>query len=226
MLKFRPFSPAVFSLVLSCLTLTALIVGCGPPADEISKQDNGQEAKKGEQAATKEAGKKFVLGDLLEPFDPPPLAELDAKAQWIDQPVLDSMELLREHQKTLGPPLVSVQEALKLKNDSPENNKKILSAMGRLPANDDEVDWDATIDRHTLADVKSTNPLMIDSTTEFDVTGLTNFGLFGFDWNFKPFCQQGHGQVLAGEQEPHDGQGRDPRRSCLVGRQADYGPRR
>ena len=190
MLKFRPFSSAVFSLVLSCLTLTALIVGCGPPADEISKQDNGQEAKKGKQAATKEAGKKFVLGDLLEPFDPPPLAELDAKAQWIDQPVLDSMELLREHQKTLGPPLVSVQEALKLKNDSPENNKKILSAMGRLPANDDEVDWDATIDRHTLADVKSTNPLMIDSTTEFDVTGLTNFGLFGFDWNFKPFASK------------------------------------
>ena len=29
---------------------------------------------------------------------------------------------------------------------------------------------------------------MISSTAEFDVAGLTNMGLFGFDWNFVPFA--------------------------------------
>ena len=56
--------------------------------------------------------------------------------------------------------LATVHEALALKNTSPEANAKILSAMGRLPADDGEVDWDATIFRHTRADMKSTNPLL------------------------------------------------------------------
>ena len=183
--KCRPATFVLLSAVLVCFAALPLVVGCSPPAD------NGQ----GEAAADKSAddasqSKEFVLGNLLEPFDPPPLAELDAKAGWIEGPVLDSMELLREYQKTLGPPLVTVEEALKLKNDSPENNKKILSAMGRLPENDDDVDWDASIDRHTGADIKSTNPLMVSSTAEFDVTGLTSFGLFGFNWKFKPYASK------------------------------------
>jgi len=124
---------------------------------------------------------------LLEPFDPPPLEELDAKAEWIDQPVLDSLELLRER-LAQEEPLVSVEEALKLKNETPEDNEKILSGLGRLPKDDSEVDWDATINRHTRADLKSTNPIMISSTIEFDVTGLIGFGLMGFDWNFRPFA--------------------------------------
>jgi len=52
------------------------------------------------------------------------------------------------------------------------------------------VNWDAEIIRHSAFDVKSTNPVLASSTTEFDVSGLTNFGLFGFDWNFKPFASQ------------------------------------
>ena len=31
--------------------------------------------------------KPFKLGDLIEPFTPPPLAEIDKTAEWIDQPV-------------------------------------------------------------------------------------------------------------------------------------------
>jgi len=179
--KCRPAPLVLLSAVLLCFAALPLVVGCSPPADD----GPGETAADGsdEKAARSE---EFVLGNLLEPFAPPPLAELDAKAGWIDQPVLDSMELLREYQKKLGKPLVTVQEALKLKNDSPENNKKILSAMGRLPANDDEVDWDASMHRHTTADIKSTNPLMISSTAEFDVTGLTSFGLFGANWELKP----------------------------------------
>lgn len=190
--------PFAFTLLL--LFALALTTACSPPADEAKKDaaaekpsaSDSSDAKAADEATaeSKSEPKKFVLGDLLEPFDPPALAELDAKADWIDQPVLDSLELLAAHQKTLGPPLVTVEEALKLRNDSPENNKKILSAMGRLPANDDEVDWDAPIYRHTPADIKSSNPLMVSSVTEFDVTGLTSFGLFGFNWEFKPYASK------------------------------------
>ena len=50
---------------------------------------------------------------------------------------------------------------------------------------DAEVDWDATINRHSAGEVKNTNPLMISSTTEFDVAGLTGFGMFGFGRNMQ-----------------------------------------
>lgn len=126
---------------------------------------------------------------LLQPFDPPSLEELEAKVEWEEQPVLDSLELMRERQA--GEPLLAtVEEALALRNTSPEANAKILSALGRMPADDAQVHWDATIYRHTASDVKSTNPLMISSTTEFDISGLTSFGLFGFDWNFRPFADK------------------------------------
>src|SRR6185369_11840866 len=35
----------------------------------------------------------------VEAFDPPALEEIDAKAGWIDMPVLDSLALLRDKQK-------------------------------------------------------------------------------------------------------------------------------
>src|ERR1041385_7101422 len=52
-------------------------------------------------------------------FDPPPLDEIDAKAGWIDMPVLDSLFLLREKQKGEAS-LATVAEALSLANDSDE----------------------------------------------------------------------------------------------------------
>ncbi|MEX0585821.1 MAG: hypothetical protein WD176_04215, partial [Pirellulales bacterium] len=76
--------------------------------------------------------KPFRLGDLVEPFDAPPLAELDKTAEWIDRPVLDGSEILREQQAASGPPPVTVAEALALRNDSPENNEKIKATLGRL----------------------------------------------------------------------------------------------
>jgi len=124
---------------------------------------------------------------LLEPFDPPTLAELDATAEWEDQPVLDSMELLRQRQQgeTVS---ATVEEALALRNDSDEANAKILSAMGRLPEDDQDVNWDATMNRHLLGDIKSTNPIMISATAEFDISGLISYGLFSFDWTMTPFA--------------------------------------
>ncbi len=124
---------------------------------------------------------------LLEDFDAPTLAELDKKAEWEDRPVLDGRELLKEYWAEKEP-IATVEEALSLKNDSPENNDKILDALGRPPESDDDVDWDAEIVRQSPRDVKSTNPLFISSTTEFDIAGLTSFGLFTFDWRMQPYA--------------------------------------
>jgi peptide/nickel transport system substrate-binding protein len=125
----------------------------------------------------------------LEPFKAPTLAELDAKADWQPQPVLDGLELLREKQAQ-EPPLCTVAEALALHNTSPQANRKILSALGRLPAKDADVDWDATLIRHLPADLKSTNPVMQSSAVEMDVVRETSLGFFDFDWKLQPFASK------------------------------------
>lgn len=160
-----------FNLFVLALFLMMTLTGCPGPATEETGEETDSE--------TKEV--------LLEPFDAPKLADLDAQVEWEDQPVLDSLELLRERQSQ-EKPLVTVEEALKLKNTNQEMNEKILSALGRLPENDEQVDWGATINRHVGADLKSTNPIMGSSAVEFEVSSLTGFGLFSFDWNFKPFA--------------------------------------
>ncbi len=133
------------------------------------------------------AAKKVVLGNMLEPFEPPTLAELDAKVTWQDRPVLDSIELLRQRQAG-EPKLATVEEALRLKNDSPEANAKILSALSRLPAQPEAVDEDAELRRYLPQDIKTTNAVLMSSVYEVWVIGLMNFGLFSFDWTLKPFA--------------------------------------
>ncbi|MCE9605116.1 MAG: peptide ABC transporter substrate-binding protein [Planctomycetia bacterium] len=128
-----------------------------------------------------------AAGPGLQPFTAPPLAEIDAKAQWIDMPVDDSLKLMEAEWKKIKP-LGTVAEALALKNDSDEANAKILDALGRLPENDAQVNYGATITRFLKADVKSTNPIMFNSVEEGDVGGLMSYGLFSFDWNMRPFA--------------------------------------
>jgi len=168
--------------------MTGVLVTCGgcPPPD-VTTPDPPDTGSTDPDGTGGNGTEPFVLGDLIEPFDPPTLEELNATAEGGDKPVLDSMVLLRERQQGERM-LATVQEALSLKNTSAEANARICSAMGRLPENDDQVDWEAPILRHTRADVKSTNPLMASSTTEFEVNSLTSFGLFSFDWNFRPFA--------------------------------------
>src|SRR5436190_12440510 len=99
-------------------------------------------------------------------------------AGWIDNPVKSGMEIMRKKQEALGPPPVSVEEALKLRNDSPENNAKILGALSRLaPPDGAGVDYEATIVRHAGGDMKSSNPLFQSSVTEAEYYSLTGFGL-------------------------------------------------
>lgn len=168
-----------FTLAAAVLIVSVLIAGC----------DFFRSSKPDGAAKKKEDAPPFKLGDMIEPFTPPSLEELDKTAEWIDQPVLDSLELLKERQAG-ETPLATVEEALALKNDSKEANEKILSALGRLPASDNDANWDANINRHSSGDVNSTNPLLISSTIEFDIQGLIGFGLFGFDWTFRNFASK------------------------------------
>jgi len=138
-------------------------------------------------AKSKDERLPFKFGDLIEPFTPPPLEELERSVTWVERPVLDALKLLREKQAR-EKPLVSLAEALRMRNQSDNDNRKILSALGRLPASDDDVNWDAVINRHAYGDVNSTNPILASSVIEFDIAGLIGFGLFSFDADFNPFA--------------------------------------
>jgi peptide/nickel transport system substrate-binding protein len=119
-------------------------------------------------------------------LEPPPLEVLDRDAKWIDRPVKDAMALLRE-QQAKEPLIGTAAEALALKNDSPQANAEILSALGRLPE-EGQADLGARIDRHVAGDLGSTNPILISSSAEFDILGLTGFGLFAYDRTLEPFA--------------------------------------
>jgi peptide/nickel transport system substrate-binding protein len=118
---------------------------------------------------------------------PESLERLDAEVEWEEMPVVDTYELYKEH-LAKSKPQVTPEEALKLRNTSPEANEKILSALGRPPRSDADAGWDGTLTRSLRMDLKSTNPLMISSTAEFEVLALTGVSLFTFDWNFIPYA--------------------------------------
>ncbi|HEY4233358.1 MAG TPA: ABC transporter substrate-binding protein [Lacipirellulaceae bacterium] len=179
---------------LLCLASVGLAIVTGCSSSEEHTRDAGKtdhqaatasaDAKPGgsDDAAANAASTPFKLGDLIEPFTPPPLAEVDKVAEWIDQPVLDSMDILRKKQAKLGGPPVTVEQALALRNDSDENNAKILDTLGRLaPADGKGVNYDATWVRQVGGDLKSTNPLLQSSITEAEYQALTGFGYLGDD---------------------------------------------
>jgi peptide/nickel transport system substrate-binding protein len=159
-----------------------ILIGCSskPTVTSPSKTEATDEAP---------AAGPFKLGDLIKPFSPPPLAELDKSAQWQDQPVVDSLEKLRVWKEKNEPQLVSVAEALKMRNDSPEANRKILSALSVVAPKDGKgVNYNATISRGLQMDIATTNPILYSSIAEGQLVDLTSFGLFSFDWDMVPFA--------------------------------------
>mgnify|MGYP006266844975 CR=1 FL=1 len=177
----KGFRCAVFGGTLACLAATGCakrsaedpVPGMPAPVSATGPTEPGGSNPPPQQAAH-------------EPFDPPPLARLERENTWIDRPVRDGLVLLREEQAK-EKPLVTAAEALALRNASGADNDRILSALGRLPA-DGEADFSARIERHVPGDLGSTNPIMISSTAEFDVLGLTGFGLFSFDRSLEAFA--------------------------------------
>jgi peptide/nickel transport system substrate-binding protein len=161
----------------------------------VDRSNLGRAKSKTTEQTVEDGGNEnvaFVLGDLvpMDDSEAPTLADLLNNNTWIDKPVLDAMDLMRKRQAG-ETPLASVAQALRMKNTTDDINLKIRSAMGRLATEDgSNADYDASWSRHTSGDVKSTNGLMISSTAEFDVAGLINFGLFGFDWTFAPYASK------------------------------------
>ena len=173
-MRCHPFAPL-------CLLLVALssLSGCFPSGDadhsdptagqtsdaSSSGSDSGTATEKTAAAATKPADAAteplsdgdFVLGDLVEAFEPPELDKLVADNQWREMPVLDSVQRMRDRKAGEDPP-PTVADALALRNTSPVDNDKILAAMGKLADDKTAVDDQAEWRRHTSGDVKSTNP--------------------------------------------------------------------
>jgi peptide/nickel transport system substrate-binding protein len=175
------WSGPVFACLLSACLLT--VGGCGRKAadlpDSLRPESSAAEAARKEPAVDPAARQP-------ETFDPPPLEAIDRDAKWIDRPVRDGLAMLREQQagETVD---VSVSQALAVRNTSAADNAKILAALGRLPA-EGEADPEARIERHVAGDLGSTNPIMISTSAEFDILGLTGFGLFSFDSALEPFA--------------------------------------
>jgi peptide/nickel transport system substrate-binding protein len=174
-------------MLLAFGVVTVAAIGCdsGKNSAPVAKGE-------GEQGTEKdgEAPEKFVLGDMLEPFTPPPLEEIERTAEWTDRPVLSGAEELRKKQHA-DPTTVTIEQALTLKNEFPKdaaNNEKILEALGRLaPVDGEGVDYDATWVRHVGGDLKSSNPIMISSVTEFEFQALTGFGYLGMNQELEYF---------------------------------------
>ncbi|MCA9229062.1 MAG: peptide ABC transporter substrate-binding protein [Planctomycetales bacterium] len=192
----------VLTLFLAMLSLSPTWIGCSSkqesasPAEQDAKQGSAATAdtsadEAGEEAEVAAPVKPFVLGDMLEPFEPPTLEEIDATAEWIEQPVLDGMELMREEQAKQGEPQLSVEEALALRNNSPADNEKLIHTLGRLaPPDHAGVDFDETFVREAQGDLKSTNPLLFSTAMDGEFSDLAGIGMFGFDRHFTPFASK------------------------------------
>tara|TARA_B100000700_G_scaffold11972_3_gene12213 strand:- start:1396 stop:3408 length:2013 start_codon:yes stop_codon:yes gene_type:complete len=155
---------------------------------EVMVNSTDSEATATESTDTTEP-KEFELGDLIPDFTPPTFEQVNGDTEWLDKPVVDVYQLMTDRKEN-EVAMLTVAEALALRNNTVEDNDKIVSAMGTL-AVDGEVNYDAQWVRHTAADIRSTNPLMASSSAEFDVSGLLNLSLFTFDWNFTPYGNKG-----------------------------------
>lgn len=206
MLASSPLRPTLF--FLTACSLLWLTPGCSSESAKAPVAGNAKED--GDAPATKAAandaassdktaapaveapaldpGSPFELGNALEKFDPPSLEELD-QLKWKDGLVADGMALLREEKSSEPPASVTVAEALQLRNDSPENNLKILAALGVLAAEDGkDVNFESKMVRHASGDLNSTNPLFTSSVTDSEFGDLTGVMLINFDRQLKYFA--------------------------------------
>lgn len=117
----------------------------------------------------------------------PTLEEINAKVKWKKGEVKNATKHFEEFLAKQERP-VSFADALKLKNDSDENNNKIRNAMRWLPGKQDKQNFDAVLNRRMKGDVTSTNPLMAQTIEDMDLYQCIGVGLIGFDWDMKPFA--------------------------------------
>ena len=174
---------ALVQSALLWLAAVACVGGCGRKPDGIPADAQPETSA---QEATRRSAEAPVANIPPVAFEPPTLEALDRDAKWIDRPVRDGLQRLREEQAKEAAGM-SVPVALEMRNDSAEANALILSALGRLPEAG-QADLGARVERHVTADLGSTNPIMISTSAEFDILALTGFGLFSFDRALEPFA--------------------------------------
>ncbi|MFM9058456.1 MAG: ABC transporter substrate-binding protein [Planctomycetaceae bacterium] len=115
---------------------------------------------------------------------PESLAALERQVTWVDRPVRDPREP-RSPDEASEP--TAVAEALAIPNDSPQDNARLLAALFHPPEPGARANVDR-VRRHLAAEVASLNPVLAETTGEFDVAELTGVGLFGFDRELSPFA--------------------------------------
>jgi len=147
-------------------------VGAVEPVEKVESAQNGE--------PTPPAGAPVNIQSLS-------LADLDARANWLDQPVANLLARRREAELRMKPPVTAAQ-ALALRNTSREINEQIVATLGRVSQSDSEIDYEATLNKHIKADAKSTNPLFASSVYEADVQGLIGLIPFTFDRNMDRFA--------------------------------------
>ncbi|MFM8222674.1 MAG: hypothetical protein ACKOJF_27520, partial [Planctomycetaceae bacterium] len=131
-------------------------------------------------AASKTPAPPVESEEPSEPFVAPALADLEARANWIDNPVEDLLAVRRKAEAGQPTPLPAA-DAVALKNTTRETNAQILGTLGRVAQSNDEIDYEAVLNRHIKADVKSTNPVLSSSVYETDVHALITAGTLTFD---------------------------------------------
>ena len=190
-------------LALAYPLVLAVIVGCTSGSDVATTESDGSsksqgEGTSGDAVTTSPAGASDTkiykdsdgLRTLIEPFTPPPLAEIEKQVEWEDRPVrnaMDDLQKLQQQESQENPPL-KPEEALGLQNTGPELNAKIIAALGRLPTDPSQIDWDGSLTHHMRGDVKSTNPILSSSVYDADLLILAYEGIMTFDWELKPFA--------------------------------------
>src|SRR3954470_18137931 len=135
-----------------CLSLTAFVLGCSSHKEVETKSKTDSATTDSTTTPAPGPEKPFQLGNQIEKFDPPSLADLDKAVQWVDRPVYSGLDELRKAQEAAGPAPLSVKDALALRNNFPaasDANEKIIKTLGRVaPAEGASVNFDETWIRH------------------------------------------------------------------------------
>lgn len=119
-------------------------------------------------------------------FEPPPWEEISA-AQWNDMPVWNIRDVLRRRLADI-PPTIDAATASTLRNNSEEDNEKLVRFFAQLPEDESQVDYDATLIHHSQYEPKSLNPLLWSSIAESQLMDISALRLIGFDAEFTPFA--------------------------------------
>src|SRR3954468_21258633 len=118
-----------------CLALMALVLGCSSHKEVETKSKTDSANTDSKNAPAPESNQPFQLGNQIEKFNPPSLADLDKTTQWVDRPLFNGLDELRKAQEAAGTAPATIKEALALRNNfpaSPDANEKIIRTLGRV----------------------------------------------------------------------------------------------